>query len=207
MLQRKFDHRFDERHSLPAASDVIVTDFVEALFFFLLLDRYPFAVLLRIRNDDAATGRVCFDHFEFYGQHATSHDEEIALVDRPAGLEEVPLEEDVEETPGQTSDCVINGQDVYALAGFDVRTTLNCTHVPQTDSKVVHDAAVHANLFIQARIIRNDDCGCLASLATLEIDGQRMKQCLKKKVEKGDSKSGLKIPGDSECRLRIREMD
>jgi hypothetical protein len=119
VAQRQLDELADLRELLAAAADVVIADVVHRLFV-LAVDRVALAVDDGVRRDDAARLRVGLNDLELDLAHAALAGEEVALVDRAVGLHEVRLEEDLEEVAGDALDCVIDGQDVDALAVLDV---------------------------------------------------------------------------------------
>jgi hypothetical protein len=60
------------------------------------------------------------DSLELHGVHRGPDQEEVALLHRAVGLQEVQLEVHVEEVPGHALDGVVQGEDVDALPAFDI---------------------------------------------------------------------------------------
>ena len=48
-------------------------------------------------SNNAVWWWICLNHFEFHCSHASSHQEYVAFVQRPIGLEKVRLEVDIEQ--------------------------------------------------------------------------------------------------------------
>lgn len=81
-------------------------------------------------------------------------------------------EKKIWSVPGQALDRVVHGQYVNALSVFHVGARLDRDDVRKSDSQIVPDDAVHANLLVRASVVREDDAHGL--LATLSLEHNRV---------------------------------
>jgi hypothetical protein len=104
----------------PAAADVVVSDFIEALLFIFARDGVAFAMDNGVLGDDAVLGRIDLDDLELDGPHTSADGEQVALPDRSVGFEKVWFEINIEQRSGEALDAVGDGEDGDALGVFDV---------------------------------------------------------------------------------------
>lgn len=115
MSEGQLDQLSDLCHLFSAATNIIVTDFVEISLLIFSLNGITFAVNDCVLGHDAIFGRINFDHLELDLSHRGTDSEEVALLDGSVGFSEVWGEENVEEGTGETFDCVCNGKNGNAL--------------------------------------------------------------------------------------------
>jgi len=110
-------------------------------------------------------------YLEVYGPEASSDNEGVTLVDGPVCLEEVGLQEHLEPVAGQALNGVVDGQDVDPLAVLDVRALGDGDDVAETNSEVVSDDPVHADLLVGDGVVAQDDADRFLPLLSLEENG------------------------------------
>lgn len=78
--------------------------------------------------------------------------------------------------PSNSSDSVVNRQDVNALSILHVRTRLNRNDVRQADTQVIAHHTIHADLLVGASIIRQHNADRLLATLSLEQNGVASEQ-------------------------------
>jgi hypothetical protein len=124
MAEGQLNHFSDLGHLLSAATNIVITDFVQVVLFLISLDRFAFAVNDCILGNNAILWRIDLDHLELDLSHTTTNDEQITLADRPVGLTEVGCEKYVEERAGNTLYGIGDGENSDTLSlewGSDTR--------------------------------------------------------------------------------------
>ena len=91
-------------------------------------------------------------------------------------FEEVRLEEDVKQVSGQPFNSVVYGQNVDPLAVLDIGAGSYRNDIAQSDSQVVADHSIHANLFIRDRIVGQHNADSLLPLLAFENDSITFEQ-------------------------------
>lgn len=90
-----------------------------------------------VLGDDAELRRIRLDNLELHRAHTSSNKESIALANGAVGLQEVGLEVNVEQVAGKALDGIVEWQNVYALAVFNVVAWMYGAQVTKLDAKVV----------------------------------------------------------------------
>lgn len=121
MTQGQLNHLTDLSHLLAAAANVVVADLIQIVFLLITLDRLAFAVNDGVLGNDAVLWGVDVDHLELNLAHAAANEEEVALTNRPVGLEEIWGKKDVKQGPGEALDSVGDGQNSDSLGLRGVR--------------------------------------------------------------------------------------
>lgn len=86
--------------------NVVIVNFVEVVFFFIMLDGFVFVMDNCILSDDVVFRRVNFDNFEFDCFYVFVYYEEVILFDGVVGFVEIRGEEYVKERIGKVFDGV-----------------------------------------------------------------------------------------------------
>jgi hypothetical protein len=115
MPQWQLNQLSDLCHLLPAATNVVVTDFVEVTLLVFALNGLTLAVDDSILCDDAELWWVNLNDLKLYLSHTTAGCEGVALANRSVGFAEVWGEENVEQRTGDTLDGIGDGEDCNAL--------------------------------------------------------------------------------------------
>ena len=89
---------------------------------------------------------------------------------KPVSLQEVGLEVDLEPISGESFNCVVDGQNVDPLSVLDIGAGGECDHVSETDTEVVADHTVHANLFVTDRVVAENNASGLFALLALKMN-------------------------------------
>jgi hypothetical protein len=154
MTERELDELADLGHLLAAAANVVVTNVGEVALLVLALDGLALVVDDGILGDDAVFGGIGLDDLELDGATGALGKESVALAHGAVRLKEVGLQEDlrrvsacagpvrgrqrhIKDVTGQTLNAVVKGQDVYALAVFDVVAGVDISSVAELDAEVV----------------------------------------------------------------------
>lgn len=66
-----------------------------------------------------------FTDLKLHSSHSSTDQEDVSLVDRSVGLQEIGLEVDIKQVASDALHSVVNGQDVDPLAVFHIR---ECRH-------------------------------------------------------------------------------
>ena len=141
MSQRQLHHLLDQGQLFTTSTDVVVSNSIQGILFFLAFDWLSFAVDDCVWCDDAEGRGVRFYHFEFDSPHTTANDKSVVLMDGSVSFQKVGLEIHLKPVACEAFDRVIDGQDVDPFAIFDVRASGDGDNVAQTDSQVVsHDS-------------------------------------------------------------------
>mmetsp|Transcript_4701 Transcript_4701/g.7322 ORF Transcript_4701/g.7322 Transcript_4701/m.7322 type:complete len:212 (+) Transcript_4701:1611-2246(+) len=169
MTKRQLNHFTDLCHLFAASTDIVVTDIVHLLFI-LALDGVSLAMNDGIGRNNAVGTGICFDDFELHRMHGGSDQEQVALLDGTVRLQEVWLQVDIKEISGHSLNGVVKRQDVNALAIGDVSAGSDRDDIAQTDTQVLTNNLVHANVGIVAGFVGQDDADRIASLLSLDQD-------------------------------------
>ena len=121
MSERQFNEFTNLGHLFAHASDVVVTDIVEAFFVFAV-NRFSFAEDFRIRCDDAIFSRISLDNLEFNRAHATTSQEGVTLLHRTVRFQEVRLQVHVKQVTRDAFNRIPKRKHVHALTVFDIGT-------------------------------------------------------------------------------------
>lgn len=115
VTQGKLHHFADLSHLLAAATNVVVTNLVEVVLFFVTLNGVTLAVDDGILGDDTILWGVDFDNLELHLSHATTNNEEVALSQRAVVFKEVVAEVGIEEVAGDALYGIGNGKNGNTL--------------------------------------------------------------------------------------------
>lgn len=100
MSKRKFNQLSNLGHLFPAASNVVVSNFVQVSFLVLTVERLALAMDDGVLSDDSEVWGIQFHNLELHLSHATSYREKVAHPYRTVGLQEVGLQVNIEERTG-----------------------------------------------------------------------------------------------------------
>lgn len=135
-----------------------------------------------VLGNDTEFRRVCLDDLEFHCPHSSANKESVSFADGSVGwedgklifrkstsegictFEEIGFEVDIENIAAEALDGVIEGQDVYALAVFDVKTLVDVDEIAELDSQVVTSDLVHLDSTFLNIVGAQTDQHCIASL-------------------------------------------
>mmetsp|Transcript_1727 Transcript_1727/g.4031 ORF Transcript_1727/g.4031 Transcript_1727/m.4031 type:complete len:777 (+) Transcript_1727:352-2682(+) len=171
----KFNHFTDLCHLLAASTNIIVTNIIH-LFFVFTLHWISLAVNDSVGGHDTVGRGIRFHDFEFDGMHGRTNQKEISLFDRTVGLQKIRLQINLKEISGNSLNGVVQRQDVDALPVGNIATGRDGNDVGQTDSQVLSDHLVHANVGVVAGFVRQDNANGIASLLSLDQDGVATKE-------------------------------
>ena len=75
---------------------------------YLSFDRFPLTVNDCVWRNNAVGSRVSLNDLKLYSPHATSHEEDVALLDGTVGLQKVWLQVYLKEVAGKQNSNILN---------------------------------------------------------------------------------------------------
>mmetsp|Transcript_4607 Transcript_4607/g.6397 ORF Transcript_4607/g.6397 Transcript_4607/m.6397 type:complete len:223 (+) Transcript_4607:1885-2553(+) len=175
MTKWKLDHFTDLCHLLAAATNIIVTNIVHFLFV-LTFHWITFAVDDSVGGHDTVRSGIGLNDLELNGMHCRSDEEQVTLLDRTVGLQEVGFEVDIKEVSRNTFNRIIERKDMNSLPIWNIPTRGDCDDITQTDTKILTNHLVHPDLRVIACFICKNNTDCVPSLLSLDQNGVATKQ-------------------------------
>lgn len=167
MSKWEFNHFTNLGHLPLATADVVIADLVELLLV-LALHWLTFTVDNRVGCHDAVGLRICLHNLELHRVHGLAHKEEVSLLDRAVGLEEIWLQVNVEQVAGHSLNGVVNGQHMNTLAVWNVTTRVDSNHIAETDAEVLSNDLIHTDIASFTLVVCQHDAYTI--LASLTFD-------------------------------------
>ncbi|KAH3679511.1 hypothetical protein WICPIJ_008612 [Wickerhamomyces pijperi] len=127
--QWQFNQFSNLGHLLSATTKIVVTDFVDVVFFVFSVDWLTFRVDDSVLRDNGVFGWLNVNNLEFNLSHTTTDNEVVTFLDWSVGFNEVWLQVDIEQGPSQTLNCVSNWQNGNLGGVLDIWTWMNGNNV------------------------------------------------------------------------------